>query len=1008
MSRYIFLLILLTSFLSPSLAQEKCGAPALEEKYRALFGESKQEFESWLSEKQLERTIRRLQPAGDTRIASTVYTIPVVVHVLHQGEEYGVGSNIPDEQIFSQIESLNEDFRRLNADTTETRDVFRSVAADVEIQFALAKRDPEGLPTSGIVRTRAGKASYDMDEEVELAAVSYWNPDDYLNIWVTNLKSSLLGFAQFPVSDQLGLHEDVINNFFPDGVTIDYEFFGEGFNTNSFSTGRTATHEIGHYLGLRHIWGDGRCNTDDYLEDTPAQDGPSSSASCQLTKATCGSLDMIENFMDYSPDVCMNIFTKDQKERMRAVLEYSPRRRTLLASNADEPPLTLAVDAGIRAIHEPAGGICDSRFIPEAEIRNYGTEVIEQVEVRALINGEVWDTRTVNTPLAPLATYTIAFDEVWLTDAGLYETSFEIVSVKNGTDQNPSNDIRTVEAVYQKSAILPLTEDFESLPLELVVKPQEDLPSFSQITTAPRDAADNQAIKFGFFGADSILFGAREMLLSPVIDLPKYPGITLNFEYAYGHSGGNNVDGLIVAVSRDCGNNFAFNNIVFRRFGDNLATVNIEKGDEFVPSGPSEWRSVQIPLAGFQGADKIQIAFIAQNGLGNSLYLDNVNITSNFLADYDIGIADLLNLPFLTCLRNIQPTLLVKNFGKQTITNFNVYYEVGGIEGQLAVEDIELFTGQGTEVALPLPQLEDGDYELKISLEAPNQNLDERTSDNSWNAVFHIRSAADIIPLRETFARTRNEADEALYRLSNAAGRTWETVADNSLSEANSVALMESFELATLGEEFWLATPVLNLSGLTEASLLFKTSYAKRANRSERLRVMVSTDCGTEFEDIVYDKRGGSLAVTESEEAWVPQSPEDWRTEFVDLSAYAGRSSVVVALVGTNGNGNNLYLDDIEFFVSADSVPVIPAEDIVRVFPNPAKDEFQVAFNLPERQHVTIRLIDLNGRILLEKVYQNTLNQTYSLTTVAEANGVYLIHVVTPTVSSVQRVIIRH
>ncbi len=1004
----IFLAGLLLMFFH-ARAQEKCGTAALEEKYRPLLGESVEQFEQWVQNKKVERRLSNYATLSTSRLAATVYTIPVVVHVLHQGEEYGVGSNIPDEQIFSQLETLNQDFRRLNADTTETRDDFKAVAADTEIEFVLAMRDPEGLPTNGIVRTRAGQESYQLGEEVKLGAISYWDPDKYLNIWVTNLTSGLLGYAQFPVGDFLGLQQHVTNSLYPDGVTVDYEFFGVGYNTNDFSRGRTATHEIGHYFGLRHIWGDGGCNTDDYLEDTPSQDGASSSASCQLTKATCNSLDMIENYMDYSPDVCMNIFTEDQKERMRTVLEYSPRRRSLLSSDAALPPVSVAKDLGIRSIYQPQEGVCNARFTPEVEVRNYGSSPIQQFQVRMLVNDVVWDAKTISAPLGPLATYTVAFDELLLTESGSYHTTVKITSVDGSADQNNANDSKTVNAVYQRAAILPLLENFDALPLQFVSKTAENVQPFSSVALAPKEFASNEAIKFDYFSSDSTLFGAWEVMLSPVIDMVKYPAVTINFDYAYGHNGSSNVDGLIVAISTDCGNTFTSNGVIFKRFGASLATTFVEDDEEFIPSGPSEWRSVQIPVTGFQGASKIQIAFIAQNGLGNNLYLDDIRISSNSLADYDIGISEVINMPFLTCLKNIQPTVVVKNFGKQTVTDFTVYYSAGNIEGEVIVtNNLHLLTGQSVEVPLQLPSLDDGDYNLSLSLEKPNGNADERISDNSWSSVLHVRSATDVLPLRETFSSNRNSNELTLYRLTNADNRTWQLQDDHSLSAANRVVRMTSYDLTALGDEFWLASPVLNMSGLNEASLVFKVSYAKRVNRSERLRVMVSTDCGTHFQDIVYDKRGSELAVAESDEFWVPQSTADWRTEFVDLSAYAGRSNVVVAIVGTNGNGNNLYLDDIEFFLSGDEIPVIPTEDIIRVFPNPAKEVIKVAFNLPQRETATLRFVDVNGKVYFEKDYPNTLNQTYELTTISENAGVYFIQVITPSRSSVQRVILRH
>ncbi|MEQ8808093.1 MAG: choice-of-anchor J domain-containing protein, partial [Imperialibacter sp.] len=211
-----------------------------------------------------------------------------------------------------------------------------------------------------------------------------------------------------------------------------------------------------------------------------------------------------------------------------------------------------------------------------------------------------------------------------------------------------------------------------------------------------------------------------------------------------------------------------------------------------------------------------------------------------------------------------------------------------------------------------------------------------------------------------------------------------------------------------LGDEFWLVTKVLDLDEVDEASMSFKLSYAKRENRSERLRVMVSVDCGINFRDVVYDKRGSDLAITESEEFWAPSTSDDWKRETIDLSAYAGHSSVVVAIVGTNGNGNNMYLDDIEFYLSGEPTPVFPVEDLIRLFPNPAKEVINVAFSLAERQTVTLRMQDVRGRVYFEKEYPNTLNQIYQLTTVNEATGMYLIQAITKDKVTAQRVIIRH
>ncbi len=161
--------------------------------------EQKIQFENWLKQKIFQKQIVKQQRVAGLQ-SETVYEIPVVVHVVHQSDETeGVAGNIPVGQITSQILTLNEDFRRMNADKDQTPAMFHPDTADVKVEFVLAKRDPEGLPTNGIVRVVGNQNSYTINEAEALAANSYWPAEEYLNIWVANLSGGLLGFAKFPV-----------------------------------------------------------------------------------------------------------------------------------------------------------------------------------------------------------------------------------------------------------------------------------------------------------------------------------------------------------------------------------------------------------------------------------------------------------------------------------------------------------------------------------------------------------------------------------------------------------------------------------------------------------------------------------------------------------------------------------------------------------------------------------------------------------------------------------------
>jgi hypothetical protein len=272
----------------------------------------------------IENDINILLERTRTFRLDTPVTISVVVHVLHHLEE----ENIADEQIFSQLEVLNKDFRSKNEDLNKVPEVWKPLVADANISFKLAQQGPDGSPSNGITRTSTNVDSFGTDDTMKSAAsggADPWPTDAYLNIWVCNLGESLLGYAQFPG----GPPET-------DGVVIDYRAFGtNGTARAPFNLGRTSTHEIGHYLNLSHIFGDGRgnsCTDTDYVDDTPNQLGPNYQKPAFPT-ISCDNGpngDMFMNYMDYVDDDCMFMFTDGQATRMNATI-YGPRATLIKA-----------------------------------------------------------------------------------------------------------------------------------------------------------------------------------------------------------------------------------------------------------------------------------------------------------------------------------------------------------------------------------------------------------------------------------------------------------------------------------------------------------------------------------------------------------------------------------------------------------------------------------------------------------------------------------------------------
>jgi len=278
----------------------------------------------------IENHTRIVMQNADNERVDGVITIPVVVHVIYSNSN----ENISDAQIQSQIDVLNEDFRRTNSDADNTW----SQAVDTEIAFCLASVDPSGNATTGITRKSSSTTSWGTNDAMKSSSnggVDAWPAGDYLNMWVCNIGGGILGYAQFPGGSAA-----------TDGVVVSPQYFGRtGYVSAPFNLGRTMTHEVGHWLNLRHIWGDGNCSADDFVSDTPTSDA--ANYGCATGHVSCSSTDMVQNYMDYSDDACMNLFTAGQKARMRALFETGGFRASLLNSNACGAPAEPTCEDGI-------------------------------------------------------------------------------------------------------------------------------------------------------------------------------------------------------------------------------------------------------------------------------------------------------------------------------------------------------------------------------------------------------------------------------------------------------------------------------------------------------------------------------------------------------------------------------------------------------------------------------------------------------------------------------------
>ncbi|GIW61110.1 MAG: peptidase [Patescibacteria group bacterium] len=599
---------------------------------------SEQNFERWLA--------GQIEAMRKAPYKKATYTIPVIVHIIHDGEAVGSGYNIPKEQVESQIRVLNEDFTRNNVDKINTWSIFQPVAGSIDIEFKPATVDPDGKPLAepGIHRVNRNEYGWPAPpyDRVYLEYVikpnTIWDPNRYLNIWVTEMQSSgggtLLGYAQFPEQSGLqglpGAPTGGLPNHYAltDGVVILYTSFGSIYDANGVplanpfniqynDRGRTTTHEVGHYLGLRHIWGDGDCSVDDYVSDTPkAADANYTSSPCpaqgqgpnSCNEGTGDLPDMFQNYMDYSNDACMNLFTQGQMTRVVAVLNNSPRRKELLTSTAADP-VTKYADFTASVMEG-----CAPLTVTFTDA--------SQVLSGAALNSWNWNFDvTGQGGVSPTTANTKGPHTVTFNNPGVYEVA---LTVDNGT--GPVTYKKKVVVHSSATATLPLQESFESVTLANGNGSFAGWEAYSNSKWGAgwAVAGDSATIDGSYcLYVDNAKYphnNERVELWSPEIDLSGAVEARLTFKVAYAPYDEVYADGLAIDFTADCG--LTFTNL-YKKEKDVLATTDPVQ-TLFVPQA-SQWREETVDLTTLVGSSG-RLVFKNIGGFGNVLYIDAVKI----------------------------------------------------------------------------------------------------------------------------------------------------------------------------------------------------------------------------------------------------------------------------------------------------------------------------------------------------------------------------------------------
>jgi len=989
-------LIILFAVTSYGQVEERCTTEPFNEmlRKRGQILENRNDFEEWLQKKITEK--RQEQVFGIESESSQTIIIPVVVHIIHNGEAIGSGLNIPDAQVISQMRVLNEDFRRENADANQTPSEFLPVAGSWNIQFVLAKRDPEGLPTNGITRTRGTKSVWQFADDTELKSLSYWPAEDYLNVWVCDLAGLNTGYAQLPVSNLPGL-EVSSDNRLTDGVVVDFRYFGStddgNFNISSnFNKGRTTSHEVGHFFGLLHIWGlTTTCNSSDFVSDTPVQERETSGCPTH-PRVSCSSNDMFQNYMDYTVDRCMNIFTAGQVERMKTVLDNSPRRSSLKNSLGAELPIIFDLDLGIRNIIKPAPTACPGEILPQIELRNYGNNNITSATINFSLNGVLRQSLSTPLNLAPLETTIISYNTVQLPINLTSVFDFTIQVVNGQQDQNTSNNSLSLHVKTPAPGTLPFLENFDQIPPNWqIINPDNKLTW--QSVTAPKTNTNNRAAFIDFYNNENE--GERDYLVTPVLNFTDLQLAFLSFEYAYARYPNVNLDSLLVIVSTKCDFQFGAEgqDVIFRNGGADLATSNTTSAF-YIPGGEADWRSVSINLSAYLGEPYVQIAFVGLNGYGNNLYLDNVSLIIS--EQEDIALERIVSPSLVSCNQRPQVLINVQNTGTVLINSFNVRLRVNNNVQNFPFNNVQLQPLEERIFSITVLNLTNAVYELEVELQNPNGRPDQNTANNKASSNFAVNTNREMSPLRLDLS---SGLPTEWTNISPEQGIAWE------INQQDQNIIFNGWDTNSPGTTAWLVSPRINFFNTSKASLFFDVSYGYTATKgNEILQVWVSEDCGRNYNRLVYQKSGNSLATASTSQAWVPAS---WRREFVNLNAIAGLNDVRIAFVVINGQGNNLFIRNIEFF--NDDKPVQPEiDDKYSLYSGgPEGDDFKLTFNLDSRQDVRIDVYDASGRQMYSKTENNVLNQTFSITLPGKPSGLFIIHLRSPAIMDARKIYIQ-
>jgi PKD repeat protein len=542
----------------------------------------------------------------------SLYVIPVVVHVVHLGGS----ENISDEQIFNALEKLNEDYNNENSDLVATIPEFAGIIGLANIEFRLATKDPSGNCHPGITRTYSSTtydtgmsgSSHPIVDAVE-DAQGNWPQNKYMNIFVCIDPNGAAGYTYRPA------------NWYPAGrmygsIFMRHDYMGT-IGTSSSTARHTLAHEAGHWLNLAHPWGNSNspgspanCGTDDGVADTPNTEGWDNCS--DVYGETCGSLDNVQNIMDYS--YCSTMFTEGQAARMQTAL---------LATTAQRYKLSTPANLAATGTDGP-GALCEARFSSNYQSICSGSTIDFTDESFHSVTGWSWSFEGGAPSSSAISNPSITYNT-----PGIY--SVTLVASNGGTSETITKE-NYILVLPNTGRTIPYSEGFESLTEfpdnnKFTVENLADDVTWELNTTTAYTGS--KCVSIDNFGVNG---GTKDAIVSETIDLSGVDpddAIVFNFKYAYKRRNAGNEEWLRFYISKDCGETWALRKNIN---GDDLGPT--ISGSPYTPASESDWYQVNITniyADYFVSNFRYKIEFEGDNG--NNIYIDDINLYAASTAD---------------------------------------------------------------------------------------------------------------------------------------------------------------------------------------------------------------------------------------------------------------------------------------------------------------------------------------------------------------------------------------